>query len=93
MNLRLLGDTLCVHRGALSPPVTMADGCPALLLFPYSTLVVGLLIRWRLQTTVGPSEEGVTITRLSSSDGRTDIRTDMGGLRATHRSPYLLTPC
>jgi hypothetical protein len=60
--------------------------------FLYSTLVVGLLIRWRLQTTVGPSEEGVTITRLSSSDGRTYIRTDMGGLRATHRSPYLLTP-
>ena len=69
-----------------------SHGCPALLLFLYSTLVVGLLIRWRLQTTVGPSEEGVTITRLSSSDGRTYIRTDMGGLRATHRSPYLLTP-
>ena len=42
------------------------NGCPALLLFPYSTLVVGLLIRWRLQTTVGPSEEGVTITLAGS---------------------------
>ena len=63
------------------------NGCPALLLFPYSTLVVGLLIRWRLQTTVGPSEEGVTITLAGSIVARgiaTIVSRSRGQLRARH---------
>ena len=100
LNLTLLRTSGAARRSALRAPSALRAAARRSFvtnmkiepLFPYSTLVVGLLIRWRLQTTVGPSEEGVTITRLSSSDGRTDIRTDIGGLRATHRSPYLLTP-
>ena len=43
---------------------------PCILLFPYSTLVVGLLIRWRLQTREGTARCGVGPWRESSREAR-----------------------